>query len=51
LFGYLPKDAFDFINKLLCLDPNKRLTSSEALKHDFFNNDIATPDELISALF
>jgi len=32
----LSKDGLDLLDKLLCYDPSKRLTASEALKHPWF---------------
>ena len=29
---------FDIIDKMLCLDPNKRLSASQALQHPFFTD-------------
>jgi len=29
------KDAKDFINKMLTMDPNKRITASDALNHQW----------------
>lgn len=31
-----PKEAFQLLRKCLALDPNKRITASEALRHPFF---------------
>ncbi len=33
LFGHISDNAKDFITKLLCYDPEKRMTAEEALEH------------------
>jgi len=40
--------GIDLINKLLALNPEKRYSATEALKHPYFNMDpaVCTPDEL-----
>ena len=50
MFSNVTKDALSLISQLLCLDPKKRLTADEALKHEFFSYDCETPDELKALL-
>ena len=33
---------YDFLNKILKIDPEKRLTPAEALKHNFITSDFST---------
>jgi len=33
---HLSKQSRDLINKLMCVDPKKRITIAEALKHPWF---------------
>jgi serine/threonine protein kinase len=35
MFNEVPDDAFDLLQKLLCLDPNQRILAKQALKHPF----------------
>jgi cyclin-dependent kinase 7 len=48
-FQGLPLDAIDLLKNLLALNPTKRLTAAEALKHPYFTNDPkpTTPSDLI----
>jgi serine/threonine protein kinase len=43
-----PEDLYDLIDKLLILNPYKRLTIKEALKHPFFSTEpqMCKPEEL-----
>jgi len=34
---FISSEAKDLINKLLCVDPKKRLSAQDALKHEWFN--------------
>lgn len=38
-----PKEAYDLMSKLLCIDPEKRYTAEAALRHPFFQLDL--PDD------
>lgn len=35
-----PKEAYDLMSKLLCIDPEKRYTAEAALRHPFFQIDL-----------
>lgn len=37
-WGYLSKEAVDFVRSLLRVDPKKRLTAQQALEHPFISN-------------
>ena len=37
-FPYATAEALDLLSKLMALDPKKRITAKEALKHPFFKN-------------
>ena len=37
-FPYAPAEALDLLSKLMALDPKKRITAKEALKHPFFKS-------------
>lgn len=39
IFTAAPKDAISLLRSLLILDPNKRLSASEALSHPYFSNE------------
>jgi serine/threonine protein kinase len=34
-----PADAVDLLDRLLCLDPSRRLSADEALRHEYFRNE------------
>jgi cyclin-dependent kinase 12/13 len=38
-FEKLPEDVRDLIDRLLVMEPSKRLTAKEALQHSYFSND------------
>lgn len=48
ILDFLSEDAFDLVTKLLSLDPKKRISSTEALKHTWFCTQPlpCTPDRL-----
>jgi len=48
ILDFLSEDAFDLVTKLLSLDPKKRISSAEALKHSWFGTQPlpCTPDRL-----
>lgn len=35
-FSFLTENAFDLLNKMLCYDPKRRISATDALKHDYF---------------
>lgn len=43
----LSTNALDIVHKLLCFDPNQRLTALEALRHPFFASLYSPVDELV----
>lgn len=38
VYRHLPPDALDLLERLLCLDPRRRIRAQEALRHPFFLN-------------
>jgi cyclin-dependent kinase len=44
--GKLDKDGLDLIEKMLQMDPEKRISAEDALKHPFFNDVLASVKEL-----
>jgi serine/threonine protein kinase len=38
IYRQLPPDALDLLERLLCLDPRRRIRAQEALRHPFFLN-------------
>lgn len=42
---YISEDAIDLIQKLLCLDANKRLSAKEALEHRWFQKELPVDKE------
>jgi len=46
LFTNIPDDALHLLNRLLCFDPNQRITAEEALAHRYFKTSPApTPHQ------
>lgn len=44
----ISKQAKDFIQKLICVDVNKRMTADQALKHEWLNMNINATDKKIN---
>ena len=48
--GGLSKEGVDMANKMLCLDPKKRITCDELMKCEYFKKDVASNEELKSIM-
>ncbi|XP_002163199.2 cyclin-dependent kinase 13 [Hydra vulgaris] len=48
-YASLPKDALDLLDQMLVLDPSKRITSEETLKHPFLKNTV--PEKVVPPKF